>query len=161
MIVVAQRVREASVLVDGETVGAIDGGLCLLACALETDGDAEVLWLADKVVDLRLFADEEGRTNRSLAEVGGAALVVPQFTLAADWRKGRRPSFTRAASPEVAEVRLETLAGRLRSRSIPVAHGRFGAMMEVRIVNDGPFTLVLDSAAMPTSRGSSGPSARP
>lgn len=151
MIVVAQRVREASVRVDGETVGAIDGGLCLLACALETDTDEEVLWLADKVVDLRIFADDEGRTNRSVAEVEGAALVVPQFTLAADWRKGRRPSFTRAAAPEVAEARLATFAGRLQARSIPVAHGRFGAMMEVHIVNDGPFTLVLDSGQRPAS----------
>lgn len=149
MIVVVQRVTEAAVRVDGEVVGAIDHGLCLLACALAADTDAQVDWLADKIVDLRIFADDEGRTNRSLIETGGAVLVVPQFTLAADWRKGRRPSFTRAAPPDVGVPLLARLVSRLRERGVTVSEGRFGAMMSVSLCNDGPFTLVLDSAQMP------------
>ena len=152
MIVVAQRVREASVTVEGEVVGRIEGGLLLLACALSDDTEEEVAWLADKIADLRLFADEEGRTNRSLLEVGGAALVVPQFTLAADWRKGRRPSFTRAAPPEQAQAGVARLVAGLEARGLPVEQGRFGAMMDVRLWNEGPFTLVLDSAESPVRR---------
>ena len=152
MIVVAQRVTRAAVVVDGETVGAVDHGLCLLACGLAGDDPAAVDWLGDKIVDLRVFADDEGRTNRSLLDVGGAALVVPQFTLAADWRKGRRPSFTRAAPPEQAQAGVARLVAGLEARGLPVEQGRFGAMMDVRLWNEGPFTLVLDSAESPGRR---------
>ncbi len=145
MIVVAQRVSRAEVLVAGEQVGAIERGLCLLTCALAGDTVDAIEWLADKVADLRLFPDDEGRTNLSLLDVAGGALVVPQFTLAADWRKGRRPSFTRAAPPVEGERAVRRFAERLALRGVPVAGGRFGALMTVPLVNDGPFTLVLDS----------------
>lgn len=152
MIVVAQRVTRASVRVDGEVLGAIDQGLCLLACAVQGDELEHVAWLGDKLADLRVFADDEGRTNRSLVEVGGAALVVPQFTLAADWRKGRRPSFTRAAAPELARARVAELCAHLEGRGLTVSQGRFGSLMSVELVNDGPFTLVLDSDEGPFPR---------
>jgi D-tyrosyl-tRNA(Tyr) deacylase len=145
VIIVAQRVREAAVRVDAEVVGEIRRGLCLLACAVHEDTDEEVRWLADKIADLRMFPDEEGRTNRSLLEVGGEALVVSQFTLAADWRKGRRPGFTRAAPPEDARRLVGLLEVRLRERGVVTASGRFGAAMDVSLCNEGPFTLVLDS----------------
>lgn len=147
MIVVVQRVSWARVRVEEVEVGAIDSGLVLLTCALNGDSDGEIDWLADKIVDLRVFSDNEGRTNLSVADVGGAALVVPQFTLAADWRKGRRPSFTRAADPETGRAAVQRFSERLVERGLSVAHGRFGAMMQVELLNDGPFTLVLDSAA--------------
>ena len=149
MIVVVQRVSRAQVEVDDEVVGAIGGGLVLLTCALSGDTQPEIEWLADKIFDLRVFADDQGRTNLSVAEVEGAALVIPQFTLAAEWRKGRRPSFTKAASPEEGRLAVERFAARLQDRGLPVAHGQFGAMMKVELVNDGPFTLVVDSAAKP------------
>jgi len=135
--------------VDDEAVGAIGTGLVLLTCALAGDTDPEIEWLADKIFDLRVFADEQGRTNLAVADVGGAALVIPQFTLAADWRKGRRPSFTKAASPEEGRLAVQRFADRLEARGLPVAHGQFGAMMKVELVNEGPFTLVVESAAMP------------
>lgn len=146
MIVVVQRVSEARVRVDDEVVGEIGHGFLLLTCALEGDAEDEVDWLADKLADLRVFADDEGKSNRSLLDVGGAALVVSQFTLAADWRKGRRPSFVRAAEPTRAAELVERLARGLERREVTVARGRFGAMMSVELVNDGPFTLVLDGA---------------
>jgi len=149
VIVVAQRVREASVHVAGQLVGSIGHGLCLLVCALRGDTPGEIDWLADKIVDLRVFADEAGLTNLSLLQVQGAALVVPQFTLAADWRKGRRPSFQRSAPPEEAVAQLWAFSGRLAARGVAVAGGRFGAEMDLRLHNDGPFTLVLDSAERP------------
>jgi len=147
LIVVVQRVCWARVRVEEVEVGAIDSGLVLLTCALNGDSDAEIDWLADKIVDLRVFSDNEGRTNLSVADVGGALLVVPQFTLAADWRKGRRPSFTRAADPETGRGAVRRFSERLVERGLSVAHGRFGATMQVELLNDGPFTLVLDSAA--------------
>jgi len=149
VIVVLQRVAEASVTVDDELVGAIGVGYLALACGLADDQPEAVDWLADKLVDMRLFPDEQGRTNLDLRDVGGAVLVVPQFTLAADWRKGRRPSFTRAAPPEQARALVARLVARLKERGVPVAEGRFGAMMDVRLHNSGPFTLVLDSAERP------------
>ncbi|RKY21507.1 MAG: D-tyrosyl-tRNA(Tyr) deacylase [Planctomycetota bacterium] len=161
MIVVAQRVSRASVTVDGERVGAIEHGLCLLVCALDDDLEPDVEWLADKLVDLRLFADEEGLSNRSLLDVGGSALVVPQFTLAADWRKGRRPSFTRSAEPARARQLVDCLSARLGQRGVSVAAGRFGAMMALELLNDGPFTLVLDSRQSPTRRAATGGPAEP
>lgn len=156
MIVVAQRVREASVRVDDEIVGEIDRGLCLLVCAVREDTDEEVSWLADKVVDLRVFADAEGRTNLSLLDVAGRALVVSQFTLAADWRKGRRPGFTGAAAPEDAQRLVQLFDERLRDRGVSTACGRFGALMDVSLCNEGPFTLVLDSRCRPTPPGGLG-----
>ncbi|MFT7465369.1 MAG: D-tyrosyl-tRNA(Tyr) deacylase, partial [Pseudohongiellaceae bacterium] len=113
MIIVVQRVSRARVLVDEAVVGEIETGLALLVCALSGDGEADINWLADKVCDLRLFPDSDGRTNLALTDVGGGALVIPQFTLAADWRKGRRPSFTKAAPPEEGRVALERFAARL------------------------------------------------
>lgn len=149
MIVVLQRVARAAVRVGDEVVGEVGRGLCLLCCSVPDEQDADVDWLADKVVDLRVFDDADGRTNLSLLDVGGAALVVPQFTLAAAWRKGRRPSFTGSAPPDVAGPRLDRFVARLEARGVPTAGGRFGAEMAVELVNQGPFTLVLDSAERP------------
>jgi len=132
-------------MVDREVVGQIQRGVCLLACAVHEDTDAEVVWLADKIADLRMFPDDDGRTNCSLLDVRGEALVVSQFTLAADWRKGRRPGFTRAAPPEDARRLVQLLEDRLLERGVPTARGRFGALMDVSICNEGPFTLLLDS----------------
>jgi D-tyrosyl-tRNA(Tyr) deacylase len=145
VLAVLQRVARAQVRVDGRVAGAIERGTCLLACALADDGEADARWLADKVVDLRVFEDAAGKTNLALAEVGGAVLLVPQFTLAADWRKGRRPSFSAAAPHELARRLLAVLAARLAERGVPCAQGEFGAAMQVELVNDGPFTLLLDS----------------
>jgi len=147
MIVVAQRVAEAAVEVQGRELARIGRGLCLLACAVAGDTPAEVDWLAGKLADLRVFEDADGRTNLSLADVGGALLVVPQFTLAADWRRGRRPSFTAAAPPDQARALVERLAAALAARGLPVQRGAFGAAMRLALVNDGPFTLLLDSRA--------------
>lgn len=149
MIVVLQRVGRATVAVDGEAVASIDHGLLLLACAVEGDGPDDARWLGRKIAALRVFADEQGQTNLALADVGGAVLLVPQFTLAADWRKGRRPSFTRAAAPAQATALLECLAAPLREAGLGVAMGPFGADMAVELLNDGPFTLILDSAVRP------------
>jgi len=146
VIVVAQRVREARVRVDGEVVGEIAHGLCLLTCALRGDDRGDIEWLANKVATLRVFADEHDRGERSVLDVGGGALVVPQFTLAADWRKGRRPSFLRAAPPDEGARLVQHFAACLVNAGVPVAHGRFGASMQVELCNDGPFTLLLDSA---------------
>jgi D-aminoacyl-tRNA deacylase len=149
MIVVAQRVAQAAVEVDGREVARIARGLCLLACAVGGDTDVEVDWLAAKIAGLRVFDDAEGKTNLGLADVGGAALLVPQFTLAADWRKGRRPSFTAAAPPEEARRLVERLGAGLATHGVPVASGVFGALMRVALVNEGPFTLLLDSRERP------------
>lgn len=156
MIVVVQRVSSASVTVADEVVGRIGGGLCLLACALTGDSDAEVDWLAHKLAHLRVFADGAGATNLSVLDVAGQALVIPQFTLAADWRKGRRPSFLAAATPEEAEARVARLCTGLAAAGVPVEEGRFGADMQVALVNSGPFTLVLDSGEAPSRRTSGG-----
>lgn len=147
MIVVLQRVERASVEVGGEVVAQIGTGLLLLACAVVGDGDEDAEWLAEKLSTLRVFADAEGRTNLSLADVRGAALLVSQFTLAADCRKGRRPSFVRAAAPDEGRRLVERLGEGLRRRGVPLQQGRFGAAMAVHLVNDGPFTLLLDSHA--------------
>jgi len=157
VLAVLQRVARAEVRVDGRVVGAIGRGACLLACAVADDGEEDARWLADKVVDLRLFGDAAGKTNLALADVGGAVLIVPQFTLAADWRKGRRPAFTAAAPPERARALLAVLAARLAERGAPCAQGEFGAAMQVELVNDGPFTLILDSRERPGLRPAAGP----
>jgi len=146
MRVVLQRASEASVSVDGRVVGEIGPGLLLLVGFTEGDDEAELEWMAEKVIHLRVFPDESGRMNVSLAESGGRVLVVSQFTLYGDARKGRRPSFTRAAPPAIAIPLYQRFLGLLEAR-IPgrVREGEFGAMMEVALVNDGPVTLVLES----------------
>ena len=141
-----QRVSEARVAVDGEVVGQIGRGLVVLLGVGTEDGDAEVDWLAEKLVGLRIFEDDEGKMNRSIAEMGGAMLVVSQFTLYGDARKGRRPSFTGAAPPEQAERLYQAFVARVRSRGIEVATGRFREHMLVSLVNDGPVTLWIDTA---------------
>jgi D-aminoacyl-tRNA deacylase len=152
MRVVVQRVSRASVAVDGETVGRIGRGLLLLVGVAEGDDETEARRLAEKCVELRVFPDDEGRFDRSLAEISGEALVVSQFTLLGDVRKGRRPSFTAAARPEVAEPIIEAFARALRERGVSVATGRFRAMMQVELVNDGPVTLVVDSSDLDRPR---------
>ncbi len=132
--------------VDGAVVGAIGPGLLVLAGAGHDDTDRDVDSLADKLAGLRIFRDEEDRMNRSVADVSGSVLVVSQFTLMADVRRGRRPSFTAAAPPDRAEPLVAALADALRARGLEVAEGRFGAMMDVHLVNDGPVTIVIDTA---------------
>jgi D-tyrosyl-tRNA(Tyr) deacylase len=142
---VLQRVSHASVSVSGETVGSIADGLLVLIGVRDGDDEATAQRLAVKTAELRIFPDDEGRFNRSLLECGGAALVVSQFTLYGDMRKGRRPSFNDAARPDVAEPLVEVFAAALEAQGVKVARGRFGAHMDVELVNDGPVTLVLDS----------------
>lgn len=141
-----QRVSRAVVTVDSEIVGRIGAGLVVLVGVGPDDGEAEVEVLADKLVGLRIFPDDEGRMNRSVQDVGGSVLVVSQFTLYGDARKGRRPSFAGAAPPEVAEPLVAELVARLATAGVQVATGRFGAMMEVDLVNSGPVTLILEVA---------------
>ena len=145
MKVVLQRVTRASVTVDDEVVGTIGTGLLILVGVAEGDTESQADALAAKVAGLRIFSDAEGRFNESLIDVGGSALVVSQFTLHADVRKGRRPSFTGAARSEVAEPLCDYLAEALRGHGVPVDTGVFGAMMSVELVNDGPFTVIIDS----------------
>ncbi len=143
-----QRVSEASVEVDGQVVGAIGPGLLVLLGVEAGDGAPQADRLARKVAALRIFEDEAGKMNRSVLEVGGSLLVVSQFTLLADLRKGNRPSFIAAAPPEVAVPMYEHFCANLRAQGLPVATGRFGARMAVRLVNDGPVTIWLDGAAL-------------
>ncbi len=145
MKALVQRVRQASVTVAGEVVGATGNGLLILLGVAAEDNADLTARLADKVANLRIFSDAEGKFNLSLADVGGGALVVSQFTLLADTRKGNRPSFLDAAPPPLAEPLVERFAEHLRSRGIPVAMGRFGAHMHVALVNDGPVTIMLDT----------------
>lgn len=144
MRVVLQRVSRASVAVAGELVSAIGAGFCLLAGVAPEDGSAEVEALVDKVAGLRIFSDEDGKMNRSIVDVGGEILLVSQFTLLGDVRKGRRPSFTGAATPEHAEPVIDAVRAGLTGRGIVTRTGVFGAAMSVDLVNDGPVTLVLD-----------------
>jgi D-aminoacyl-tRNA deacylase len=139
-----QRVSEASVEVGGERVAAVGGGLLVLVAAGAGDGPEAPAQLAAKVARLRIFADAEGRMNRSITDVGGEALVVSQFTLYADVRRGNRPGFTGAAPPEVGERLVDAFAAALRELGVPVQTGRFGAHMQVALVNDGPVTIWLD-----------------
>ena len=150
MRAVVQRVSSASVRVDGELIGAVGRGALVLLGVLEGDGEREAVQLAEKVAGFRYFADDEGRMNLAAAEVGGALLVVSQFTLAADGRKGRRPSFDRAAEPARAQELYERFVSHLLALGLSVETGRFGAMMEVELVNEGPVTFVLDEAATST-----------
>jgi D-tyrosyl-tRNA(Tyr) deacylase len=146
MRVVLQRVARASVSVDGAVVAAIDRGFLLLVGigAEDTEGEAERL--ADKIANLRVFADAEGKMNLALGDVGGEALVVSQFTLYADLRRGRRPSWTRAADPAIAAERVEDFARALETRGVKVSRGVFGAHMQVELLNDGPVTLLLNAS---------------
>ena len=144
MRVLVQRVSRAEVRVAARTVGRIGAGLVLLVGFTHGDADAQLDWMAEKVLGLRIFGDAEGKMNLTLADAGGALLVVSQFTLYGDARKGRRPSFVDAARPEVAVPLYERFVARLRAAGVAVATGEFGAMMEVELVNDGPVTLWLE-----------------
>ena len=146
MRAVVQRVRSARVLVDGGPVGAIGPGLLVLVGVANEDGPGDVQFIAAKVRDLRIFDDADGKMNRSVGEAGGAILVVSQFTLYGDCRKGRRPSFTDAARPEIALPLYDQFAERLRAGGRPVVSGKFGAHMHVELVNDGPVTLIIESS---------------
>ena len=146
MRLVLQRVTGAAVRVDGATVGAIEDGLLILVGITATDDAATAQRLAAKTAALRIFADDDGHFNRSLLEAHGAALVVSQFTLYADVRRGRRPGFSAAAPPEAAKPLVEAYAVALTDAGVTVARGRFGAHMTVELVNDGPVTVVIDSA---------------
>ena len=152
MRAVLQRVTHASVVIGSETVGSIGPGLLVLVGVAQDDRPEDAQRLAAKTVDLRIFADDERQFSRSLLESGGAALVVSQFTLLADVRKGRRPSFTGAAPPEEASRLVDSFAEALRERGVSVATGRFGAHMRVELENDGPVTIVLDTVDLERPR---------
>ena len=145
MRAVIQRVEQASVSVEGEIRGRIGAGFLVLIGVEEGDGDADFKYIADKVPNLRVFEDEQGKMNRSLLDVGGEVLAVSQFTLLGDARGGRRPSFIAAARPETADPMYERLVADWRARGIRVETGVFGAHMKVSLVNDGPVTILLDS----------------
>lgn len=146
MRAVIQRVSSASVTVEGQVVGAIAKGYLVLLGVEVGDTDQEARWLAEKVAGLRLFEDPQGKMNLALAEVGGSVLVVSQFTLLGDCRKGRRPSFVRAAPPEEANRLYEVFSAVLREQGLEVANGRFQTTMQVQLCNDGPVTLIVDTA---------------
>jgi D-tyrosyl-tRNA(Tyr) deacylase len=144
MRAVVQRVSKGSVTVDGEVTGSIGQGLVVLVGVTHDDGDDEARFLANKIANLRIFADDEGKFNLSALDVGAAALVVSQFTLYGDARKGRRPSFVKAAPPEIAEPLIERFVSFLEEEGLRVETGVFGAMMLVEIHNDGPVTIILE-----------------
>lgn len=145
MRAVVQRVASASVVVDGEIVGEVERGFLVLLGVGTDDADADAVALAEKIAGLRVFEDDEGKMNLALADVGGQMLVVSQFTLFGDCRKGRRPSFVDAARPEKAELLYETFVAEVRGQGIHVETGRFQTHMDVSLVNDGPVTLLVDS----------------
>ena len=145
MRAVVQRVSEASVSVEGRVTGSVGAGLCALVGVGAQDGEEDARWLADKVVDLRIFEDQQGKMNRSLLDVGGGLLAISQFTLFGDARKGTRPGFTDAARPEAAQPLYARFCQLVRARGVAVGEGVFRATMQVRIVNEGPVTLLLDS----------------
>lgn len=144
MRALVQRVLSASVTVDNAIVGEISRGLLVLVCAMQEDTEQKSTWLAQKIAKLRIFEDDDGRMNRSLLDIGGSALVVSQFTLAAD-TKGNRPGFSRAAPPDRGRALYEHFSQALAATSVPIAHGVFGADMKVALVNDGPVTIWLDT----------------
>lgn len=148
MRAVVQRVLRGQVSVAGEVVGSIGCGLVVLVGVAPLDTETEVRWLAEKLLGLRIFEDDEGKLNRSVSDVGGGLLVVSQFTLLGDCRHGRRPSFTEAARPEIARPLYESLVAELRGRGAVVATGQFQTEMQVELVNDGPVTLLLDSTKL-------------
>jgi D-aminoacyl-tRNA deacylase len=145
MRAVVQRVRSCRVVVSGETVGEIGPGLLVLLGIHTTDTAEQSRWLADKIVGLRILADEQGKMNVSVTDNGGAVLVVSQFTLYGDCQKGRRPSFIEAARPEAAIPLYEAFINAIRMQGVPVATGRFGADMQVELVNEGPVTLIVET----------------
>lgn len=145
MIALLQRVTSAGVDVDGETIGAIDAGLLALVAVEPGDGEAQARRMCERLLGYRVFSDAEGRMNLSLADTGGGLLLVPQFTLAADTRKGMRPSFTTAASPAAGRRWFDRLVELARAAHPGVATGRFGAHMQVRLVNDGPVSFILQA----------------
>ena len=145
MKVVIQRVASASVTVAGEVVGSIDHGMLVLLGVADGDQEEDLQYLLEKTTGLRIFEDDAGKMNLSVGDVGGAMLIVSQFTLLGDMRKGKRPSFNGAAPPEIANRFYEQFAALVRQREIPVAMGTFGASMQVSLVNDGPVTIVIDS----------------
>lgn len=145
MRAVVQRTTQAQVTVDNRVTGKIGPGLVVLLGIHGNDGAKEITWMADKIINLRIFEDDEGKMNRSLADTGGEMLIVSQFTLYGDCRKGRRPGYSNAAPPEIAESLYLQFVGEVESRGISVGTGTFQAMMQVELVNDGPVTLLLDS----------------
>lgn len=145
MRAVVQRVSRASVHVDRHLTGSIDSGLVVFLGIHPNDGPGEIQWMADKIIHLRIFDDEEGKMNRSLLDLGKEMLIVSQFTLYGDCRKGRRPGYSDAAPPNLAEPIYQSFVGEVQRRGICVATGRFQASMEVELVNDGPVTLLIDS----------------
>ncbi|MFW5908810.1 MAG: D-aminoacyl-tRNA deacylase [Desulfosalsimonas sp.] len=149
MIALVQRVKKASVTVEGQTVGSIGPGLLVLLGVAETDTEADISYVADKVVNLRIFADDAGKMNRSLLDANGQMLVVSQFTLLGDCRRGRRPSFVKAAGPEKAESFYLAFVDMVSSKGVSAETGQFQAMMDVSLVNDGPVTLIVESGTGP------------
>ena len=147
MKAVVQRVQEARVEIDGETVGSVGRGLLILLCAEPRDRTSDAEGLAVKIAKLRIFQDQAGKMNLSVKDIGGGALVVSQFTLAADTTRGNRPSFVGAAAPDLAEALCEDFVSRLADEGVPIATGRFGAAMKIHLVNDGPVTIWLDTGA--------------
>jgi D-tyrosyl-tRNA(Tyr) deacylase len=144
MRAVIQRVSEADVSVEGETIAAVGTGLVVLVGVATQDTEQDAMTLATKLVGLRIFPDDDRKMNRSIVDVGGSMLLISQFTLLADLRKGRRPAFNGAAPPEIAEPLLATLAAAIEAEGVEVEQGRFGAMMGVSLTNDGPVTIVID-----------------
>lgn len=145
MRAVVQRVKKAKVEVKGEVVGSIEKGLLVFLGVAQDDSEDDISYIVDKLLHVRIFEDDQGKMNRSVMDIGGAILVVSQFTLYGDCRKGRRPSFTNAAHPEHAERLYEECVKKLRETGIPVATGKFREMMDVHLINDGPVTILLDS----------------
>ena len=149
MIAVLQRASEGKVTVEDRITGEIGTGLVILLGVAQSDSEKDADFLADRIAGFRIFNNEHGKMNLSIRDVNGAALVVSQFTLVGDWRKGRRPSFTSAATPEEGERLYEYFCGQLRQLEVPVQTGEFGAMMDVSLINDGPVTFVMDSRKQP------------
>ena len=145
MIAVIQSVHRANVTIDGRTSGCIDAGLVILLGVASGDTKPDADFIVDKIGGLRIFSDDKGKMNISIKDMGGSALVVSQFTLCGDWRKGRRPSFTKAAKPDEGEELYEYFCKVLKAVGVPVETGEFGAMMDVSLINNGPVTFVLDS----------------
>ncbi len=145
MRAVIQRTKNASVTVESTVIGAIRSGLVVLLGIQESDSEKEIQWLADKIINLRIFEDENGKMNKSLAETAGEMLIVSQFTLYGDCRKGRRPGYSNAARPETAEPLYKRFIEYVRGQGITVSTGKFQAAMQVQLINDGPVTLLLDS----------------
>jgi D-tyrosyl-tRNA(Tyr) deacylase len=145
MIAVLQRVTQAHISINDEIVDKIGSGLLILLGVVDKDTQEDGRFLSEKIANFRIFSDEQGKMNLSIKDVRGSALVVSQFTLCGDWRKGRRPSFIHAASPDKGKALYEDFIKRLHDKGIPVGSGQFGAMMKISLVNDGPVTFVLDS----------------